>query len=95
MEQPKASMAQQIAQATETFERERTGHLPTSVTVVLRDDALVITTATTRSLGNDEARRASYFFGGLGSTGERPAGAPPVWGAHRAADIDDREMNRR
>jgi uncharacterized protein YbcI len=43
MEEPKASMAQQIAQAARRFERERTGHAPTSVTVVLSDDALVIT----------------------------------------------------
>ncbi len=43
MEKPKARMAEQIAQAATTFERERTGHTPTSVTVVLSDDALVIT----------------------------------------------------
>ncbi len=36
-------MAQQIAQAAKTFERERTGHAPTSATVVLSNDALVIT----------------------------------------------------
>ncbi len=36
-------MAQQIAHAAKTFERERTGHAPSSVTVVLSDDALVIT----------------------------------------------------
>ena len=35
-------MAQQNAHATETLERARTGHAPTSVTVVLNDDALVI-----------------------------------------------------
>ncbi len=43
MDTRKASMAQQIAQAARTFEQERTGHAPTSVTVVLSDDALVIT----------------------------------------------------
>lgn len=36
-------MAQQIAQAAKAFEREISGHAPTSVTVVLSDDALVIT----------------------------------------------------
>jgi uncharacterized protein YbcI len=43
MNVPQASMAAQIAQAAKAFERERTGHAPRSVTVVLSDDALVIT----------------------------------------------------
>lgn len=43
MDQPKSNMAQQIAKAAEAFEQERTGHSPKSVTVVLSDDALVIT----------------------------------------------------
>jgi uncharacterized protein YbcI len=42
MHEPQASMAQQIARAATAFEQERTGHAPTSVTVVLSDDALVI-----------------------------------------------------
>ena len=36
-------MAQQIARAARAFEQETTGHRPRSVTVVLSDDALVIT----------------------------------------------------
>jgi uncharacterized protein YbcI len=36
-------MAQQIAHVAKEFEHERTGHSPKSVTVVLSDDALVIT----------------------------------------------------
>jgi uncharacterized protein YbcI len=36
-------MAEQIAQLAKAFEQERTGHRPESVTVVLSDDALVIT----------------------------------------------------
>ena len=36
-------MAQQIAQAASTFEQQRTGHVPRSVTVVLSDTTLVIT----------------------------------------------------
>lgn len=36
-------MAYQIAQVARAFERERTGHAPKSVTVVLSGDALVIT----------------------------------------------------
>ena len=37
------SMARQIAQAASAFERQRTGHAPKSVTVVLSEDTLVIT----------------------------------------------------
>jgi uncharacterized protein YbcI len=36
-------MSQQIAQVAKAFEQQRTGHGPTSVTVVLGDDTLVIT----------------------------------------------------
>jgi uncharacterized protein YbcI len=36
-------MAEQIAQVAKAFEEDRTGHPPESVTVVLSDDALVIT----------------------------------------------------
>jgi uncharacterized protein YbcI len=38
-----SGMARQIARAAKAFEHERTGRLPQSVTVVLSDDALVIT----------------------------------------------------
>ncbi|HUU98092.1 MAG TPA: DUF2294 domain-containing protein [Phycisphaerae bacterium] len=43
VDKPQSGMAQQIAQAAKAFEQERTGHRPESVTVVLCDDALVIT----------------------------------------------------
>ncbi|MCG3126712.1 MAG: hypothetical protein CHACPFDD_01565 [Phycisphaerae bacterium] len=43
MKKPAASMAQEIAQAARLFEQRRTGHGPQSVTVVLRDDVVVIT----------------------------------------------------
>ncbi len=43
MNKPEPGMAQQIAQVAKAFEQERTGHRPKSVTVVLSDDALVIT----------------------------------------------------
>ena len=43
MVQPDLTMAQQIARAAVTFERQRTGHAPGSVTVVLSGDTLVIT----------------------------------------------------
>ncbi|MCP4250961.1 MAG: DUF2294 domain-containing protein [bacterium] len=43
MDDPQPGMARQIAQVAKAFEQERTGHQPQSVTVVLSDDALVIT----------------------------------------------------
>jgi uncharacterized protein YbcI len=36
-------MAQQLAQAASASEQQRTGHVPKSVTVVLREDTLLIT----------------------------------------------------
>jgi uncharacterized protein YbcI len=38
-----STMAQQIAQAASDFEKQRTGHSPTSVSVVLSEETLVIT----------------------------------------------------
>ena len=43
MNQPQPTMAQRIARATIDFERQRTGHAPTSVTVVLSGETLVVT----------------------------------------------------
>ncbi len=43
MDEPRRTLAQQIAEAARAFERQRTGHGPESVTVVLSDDTLVIT----------------------------------------------------
>src|ERR1700675_2013776 len=43
MDKPKLSMAQQVAQAASAFQRQRTGHAPKSVTVVLSEDTLVVT----------------------------------------------------
>jgi uncharacterized protein YbcI len=43
MDKPNSTMAQQIAQAASAFEQERTGHAPSSVTVVLSGETLVIT----------------------------------------------------
>ena len=43
MEKSPATMTEQIAQAASEFERQRTGHAPHSVTVVLSDNTLVIT----------------------------------------------------
>jgi uncharacterized protein YbcI len=43
MDKSKATMAERIARAASAFERQRTGHAPKSVTVVLSGDTLVIT----------------------------------------------------
>jgi uncharacterized protein YbcI len=43
MTQPTKTMAEQIAQAATTFQQQRTGHQPKSVSVVLGGDTLVIT----------------------------------------------------
>lgn len=43
MNQTLLTMTQQIALAASAFERQRTGHAPTSVSVVLNEDTLVIT----------------------------------------------------
>jgi uncharacterized protein YbcI len=43
MDKSNLTMAQQIAQAASAFEQQRTGNLPTSVTVVQSDGTLVIT----------------------------------------------------
>ena len=43
MDKSNSTMAQQIAQAASTFEKQRTGQLPQSVTVVLSENTLVIT----------------------------------------------------
>ena len=37
------TMAQQVAHAASDFQRQRTGHAPRAVTVVLSDDTLVVT----------------------------------------------------
>jgi uncharacterized protein YbcI len=38
-----ATMAQQVAQAAKALQRQRTGHAPKAVTVVLSEDTLVVT----------------------------------------------------
>ena len=43
MEKPTLTMAQQVAKAAADFEKQRTGHTPDAVTVVLGGDTLVIT----------------------------------------------------
>ena len=43
METSKETMAQEVARAASDFERQRTGHPPKSVTVVLSEETLVIT----------------------------------------------------
>src|SRR4029077_12668477 len=43
MDKPKATMAQEIAEAASSFEQRRTGHVPKWVNVVLRADTLAMT----------------------------------------------------
>ena len=43
MNQPRFTMAQQIAQVVGDFQQQRTGHVPKAVTVVLSEDTLVVT----------------------------------------------------
>ena len=43
MNESGSAMAKQVAQVAIAFQKERTGHAPASVTVVLSDDTLVIT----------------------------------------------------
>jgi len=43
MDKSKLTMAQQVAQAASSFQLQRTGHAPKSVTVVLSEDTLVVT----------------------------------------------------
>jgi uncharacterized protein YbcI len=75
MVEPSASMAQQIAQAAITFEQQRTGHTPRSVTVVLSDHTLVITL-------HDALSPAEKALA------ESPAGAAQVQEFHRQLFLD-------
>lgn len=43
MDQPNATMAQQLAQVASSFQTQRTGHAPHAITVVLSGDTLVMT----------------------------------------------------
>ncbi len=43
MNQPQSSMAHQIARVASSLQRQRTGHTPRAVTVVLSEDTLVVT----------------------------------------------------
>src|SRR3989304_5060490 len=43
MDAPLPTMAQQVAEAANTFQQQRTGHAPKAVTVVLSEDTLVVT----------------------------------------------------
>ena len=43
MTETDSSIAQQLAQAASRFQKERTGQVPTAMTVMLGDDTLVIT----------------------------------------------------
>jgi uncharacterized protein YbcI len=87
MDNAKATMAQQIAQAAIAFEQRRTGsHTPKSVTVVLSEGTLVITLHEALSPAERELART-------------PAGAAQVQEFHRqlfasSSDSLRQEINR-
>lgn len=86
MVHPNSTMAQQIAQAAITFEKKRTGHTPTSVTVVMSDNTLMITLHGALSPAERDLARS-------------PAGAAQVQDFHRqlftsAADSLRQEIKR-
>jgi uncharacterized protein YbcI len=82
MDKPTLTMAQELAQAASAFQHQRTGHLPTSVAVVLSGETLVITLHEALS----PAERA------LAKT---PAGAAQVQEFHRQLFNDSAEALRR
>lgn len=81
MDEAKSTMAQQIAQAASAFEKKRTGHAPSSVSVVLSDTTLVITLHGALS----EAERA---------LAKSPEGAAQVQDFHRRLFADASEPLR-
>ena len=81
MDKSRLSAAQQIAQAASAFEKERTGQLPKSVTVVLSENTLVITLHGALS----PAERA---------LAQSPAGAAQVQEFHRQLFVNASESLR-
>src|SRR5438132_13607898 len=79
--QPKSTVAEQIARAASTFEERRTGHAPRSVTVVLTEHTLVITLHGVLS----EAEKA---------VAKDPAGAAKVQEFHRQLFANSSEWLR-
>ena len=71
MDKPKLTMAQQVAQAAIAFQRQRTGHAPQAVTVVLSEDTLVVTLHGALTPAEEAVARKS------------PAGAAQVQEFHR------------
>ena len=81
MDTSKSTMAQQVARAAITFQQQRTGHVPKSVTVVLSEDTLVITLH--EALSPAEKALA-----------KNPAGAAQVQEFHRQLFNDDADALR-
>jgi uncharacterized protein YbcI len=75
------TMAQQIARAASAFERQRTGHGPKSVTVVLSEETLVITLHGALSPAEKALARS-------------PAGAAQVQEFHRQLFTNSSEVLR-
>lgn len=81
MDKCNSIMAQRIAEAASTFEERRSGHVPTSVTVVLSDNTLVITFHEVLS----PAEKALT---------KNPAGAAQMWELHRLLFANSSESFR-
>ena len=81
MDKSNLTMAQQIAHAAGAFEQMRTGHGPSSVTVVLSADTLVITLHGALSPAEKALART-------------PAGAAQVQEFHRQLFVDSSETLR-
>jgi uncharacterized protein YbcI len=83
MNKPKRTMAQEVAQAAIAFQRQRTGHAPKAVTVVLSEDTLVITLHGALTPAEEAVAKKS------------PAGAAQVQEFHRHLFADSSDSLRK
>jgi uncharacterized protein YbcI len=83
MDKPNLTMAQQVAQAAIAFQRQRTGHAPKAVTVVLSEDTLVITLHGALTPAEEAVAKKS------------PAGAAQVQEFHRHLFADSSDLLRK
>jgi uncharacterized protein YbcI len=83
MDKPNLTMAQQVAQAAIAFQRQRTGHAPKAVTVVLSEDTLVVTLHGALTPAEEAVVKKS------------PAGAAQVQEFHRQLFADSSDSLRK
>jgi len=82
LNEPRSTMAQQVAQAASNFQKQRTGHVPKAVTVVLSEDTLVVTLHEALSPAEKALARS-------------PAGAAQVQEFHRQLFTNSSDSLRR